>query len=117
MPPPGPVPTLRGHFDSAHPSQSTQMLRIRSSSIVPVLIGPSLPRPDRNEEELEEWCKLMLLLFKPWRVPSDLKASDVTWSDAFISFQMTPAHRKIIANMSVENECRDAREHYNEIRK
>jgi hypothetical protein len=74
----------RGKFVSAQHSQfDTHLLRLRSIPQVPVLLGPTLPRPDRSQAEYERWCRAMLVIFSPWREPSDLKHPDETWKDAF----------------------------------
>jgi hypothetical protein len=74
----------RGKFVSAQHSQfDTHLLQLRSIPQVPVLLGPTLPRPDRSQAEYERWCRAMLVIFSPWREPSDLKHPDETWKDAF----------------------------------
>lgn len=103
---------------SAHPLFSTHLSRLRSiKPVVPVLLGPSIPRGDRSLEEREQYCRAMLILFKPWRSLADLKAPDQTWIDAFENYQVPRHLRKIISNMHVENECKDARREYDDARR
>ncbi|KAI0067116.1 hypothetical protein BV25DRAFT_1771986, partial [Artomyces pyxidatus] len=77
---------------------------------VPVLLGPMLPRDDRSAEEKDAFCRAMLILFKPWRKLSDLKLPGESWSSAYDRFEFGSAARKVIENVNVEHQCRDARE-------
>ncbi|KZV62853.1 hypothetical protein PENSPDRAFT_551691, partial [Peniophora sp. CONT] len=61
---------------AAHPKFETHVARLRTIPVVPVILGPTLPRRDRAEEE---WCRAMLILFKPWRSLEDLKRPSETW--------------------------------------
>ena len=56
----------RGKFLPQHEQHKSHMSRIREVDFVPVILGPSLPRPNRGDDEYEYWCRSMLLLFKPW---------------------------------------------------
>ncbi|KAH7920571.1 hypothetical protein BV22DRAFT_987198, partial [Leucogyrophana mollusca] len=78
----------------------------------PVLLADAFPRPDRGEEELEQFCQVMLLLFKPWRDISDLKGDCLNWKCAYDAYSFPPHLSKLIHNMNVENECKDARDSY-----
>lgn len=102
--------SLRGRLSVPHPKSDTHQIRIRNKFVVPVLIGPSLPRPDRGDLEYEEWCRVMLVLFKPWRTVSDLISINQPWVDSFSSYQFKEEHTYIMKNMNVENECKDARD-------
>ena len=51
---------------------------------VPVLIG-SVPRRDQTET-YTRYCRLMLILFKPWRNAFDLRRTDESWMAAFEQF-------------------------------
>ncbi|RDX51344.1 hypothetical protein OH76DRAFT_1322515, partial [Lentinus brumalis] len=79
---------------------------------VPVVLGPRLPRHDRSPDERENWARIMLMLFLPWRHPHDLKLPNESWIDAYMrqQYRITPAHHSIIRNMNVLSECRDARD-------
>lgn len=102
--------SIRGRLSVLHPKSDTHQIRIRKTFVVPVLIGPSLPRPDRGDQEYEEWCRLMLVLFKPWRTVADLISINQPWVDSFSSCQFKEEHMYIMKNMNVENECKDARD-------
>ena len=80
--------------------------------VVPVLLGERFPRPDRSEEEREQWARAVLTLFTLWRHPFDLKEESETWYEAYErhSPNIAPEHMTIIHNMTVLSECRDARD-------
>ncbi|KAG1856861.1 hypothetical protein C8R48DRAFT_554801, partial [Suillus tomentosus] len=76
--------------------------------VVPVLLGPGIPRSDGSEEDYECYCCSILLLFKSWRDLGDLRAECTTWSAAFDACDFSPSLKAIIRNMNVENECKEA---------
>ncbi|KAI0077936.1 hypothetical protein K474DRAFT_1565201, partial [Panus rudis PR-1116 ss-1] len=73
--------------------------------------GPKLPRRDR-EELYPKYCRLMLILFKPWRHASDLRSNTQSWSEAFDEFIMNcPDNLKsIMNNIQLLHECKDSRD-------
>ncbi|KAJ6464323.1 hypothetical protein DFH09DRAFT_957822, partial [Mycena vulgaris] len=101
-----------GQFSSKlHPQFETHSQTVNRRKLVPVIIGPKFHRPDRTAEEKELWAKDVVILFKPWRTPLDLKAVDESWTHAADGMLDTlePWQRRIIRNMNVLTECRDAR--------
>jgi len=82
-----------------------------SSYYIPVPIGPALPRRDRPEL-LQKYCRLMLILFKPWCTVEDLRLPDQTWADAFSEFMETAQSgvKTVLENMQVLHECHDAKD-------
>lgn len=68
-----PVTALR--FQTEHPEYATHMMKILplTQKYVLVPLGPPLPRYDRDSSR-EAYCRLMLILFKPWIIATDLKA-------------------------------------------
>ena len=103
----------RGLFSSrVHPQFKTHMLRRRTAWLVPVLLGKRTPRKDRELDEKRMWARMMLILFVPWRLPRDLKRDEEDWLDAFKRQKhlIKRPHRRIIRNMNVLSECRDARD-------
>ena len=111
---PGRKMTARGDFNwRKHPNYTTHTNRFREVLFVPVMFGQALPRCDRGPEEKEQWCRAMTIIFKPWRQPSDLKEDDQSWTNAFEAARFHTRISKIIKNMNVENECKDARDSYN----
>ena len=94
-----------------HPQRGSHYQLICRDVFVPVLLGPSFVNPNRSSSEREVWARDMLILFKPWRKPMDLKTFGESWLDAFTRFEsdLTGRQRQIIKNMNVLTECRDAR--------
>jgi len=92
---------------------------MRGSAHISVLLGGSLPRQHKGEEENEQWCQAMLILFKPWREASEIKGNCTTWSEAFnIWFKnSTWKFHDIMANIDVEHECHNAHETYDRQRR
>ncbi|KAF8166599.1 hypothetical protein K438DRAFT_1616672, partial [Mycena galopus ATCC 62051] len=113
----GPTALPRGKLHRDHPQTVTHLARMRRVPVVNVLLGPSIPRPDRGPEEKERWCRTMLVLFKPWRSVKDLRKPNETWSDAFDCTTFSAYAHQVMRNMRVEDECKDARDVYDDLRK
>lgn len=114
----GPKPLPRGHFSNpAHVQFSTHKVRMRRSEFVPVLLGPTIPRRDKDDVSAEVWCRAMLILFKPWFSPNDLRRPGQTWTDAFAKHKFPPHLVHIMNNMNIQHECKDARDTYNPLRR
>ncbi|KAH9853908.1 hypothetical protein C2E23DRAFT_727489, partial [Lenzites betulinus] len=97
-----------------HPEQHRKAVVVatdRESGYVPVPIGGALPRRDRDTDS-ERYARLMLILFKPWRIPSDLKTGDVAWPSAFESYRehLQTQHIEVMKNLQLLHECRDSRD-------
>ncbi|KAI0359121.1 hypothetical protein OH77DRAFT_1367691, partial [Trametes cingulata] len=110
----------RGLFSSReHTQYNTHMLRLRTKWIVPVVLGDRVPRCDRGEEERNAWARMMLILFVPWRKPSDLRETSESWTVAFERqrYKISARCTEVIANMNVLTECRDARDSFREMRR
>ncbi|KAH7931396.1 hypothetical protein BV22DRAFT_998505, partial [Leucogyrophana mollusca] len=92
---------------------STHVLKVRSASrrLVPVPIGSSIPRRDR-EDVRSRYSRLMLIFFKPWTNPSDLRIKGQSWNDAFDQFLVDcpDRFRFVMKNMQIFHECRDSRD-------
>ncbi|KAJ3719272.1 hypothetical protein C8R42DRAFT_541055, partial [Lentinula raphanica] len=73
--------------------------------------GPGIPRRDRPEV-YERYCRLMLILFKPWRAPSDLRLPGQAWSQEFDNFKTCcqPQITEYMCNMQLLHECKDSRD-------
>ncbi|KAJ7648173.1 hypothetical protein DFH06DRAFT_901081, partial [Mycena polygramma] len=104
-------------LDDKHHEVDTHLSRFRSTPVVNVLLGERIPRPDRGEAEKARWCRAMMILFKPWRSLSDLKDARESWTTAFDRTVFNPVAVSIMANMNVENECKDARDKYEVLRR
>lgn len=103
----------RVEFLDGHSEKQSHILRIRAinQSRVPVPIGPSLPRRDRQDIK-EKYCRLMLILFKPWRRALDLRNTGQSWSDAFDDFARSCSTDilAVMDNMQILHECKDSRD-------
>lgn len=107
----------KSHTFPLHPQHAqsrTKAQRVRSDPsmcFIPVPIGPALPRRDRTEL-YPKYCRLMLILFKPWRVAGDLRSPGQSWVDAFEEFLETCDNsiKGVLNNMQVLHECRDAKD-------
>lgn len=67
----GRPPSEREPFLPGHPQASSHINVKRVNPIIPILLGPSIPRKDR-EDTRERYCRAILALFSPWRSISDL---------------------------------------------
>ncbi|KAG1877564.1 hypothetical protein F4604DRAFT_1492319, partial [Suillus subluteus] len=58
------------------------------------------------------YCQPMLLLFKPWRCPIDLRQKGQGWEDAFQSFSNScePWFHFMMKNMQLHHECRTSQD-------
>ncbi|OJT09408.1 hypothetical protein TRAPUB_14111 [Trametes pubescens] len=110
----------RGRFSSSEHTQfETHTLRMKRDTFVPVVLGDRVPRSDRGVEEQERWARMMLILFVPWRRPSDLRQAGETWLEALERRRdhISAEHETIMANMNVLSECRDVRDAFSAMRK
>ncbi|KAK0452779.1 uncharacterized protein EV420DRAFT_1244913, partial [Desarmillaria tabescens] len=73
--------------------------------------GPAIPHWDRKDL-YPRYCRLMLLLFKPWVSAGDLHDVGQTWETAFSEFikMAGPEVLKVINNMQIMHECKDSRD-------
>ena len=103
----------REPFRSGHPQASSHINVKRVKSVVPVLLGPPIPRRDR-EDTKERYCRSILALFLPWRSISDLCDIDQTWEQAFEirRSKITPESCKIIENIQLLQECKNDRDEH-----
>ncbi|KAF8443745.1 hypothetical protein L210DRAFT_3310151, partial [Boletus edulis BED1] len=76
---------------------------------VPIILGDGLVKLTGQNPEDDKYFQYNLLLFKPWRSFSNLRPDGHSWSDMFDRADFSPYCRKLIANMIVDAECRDAK--------
>ena len=103
----------RCDLHATHPESSTHFLWIRKPQINRVVVPIGLAIPRRDQEKIyPQYCRLMLMLFKPWLKASDLRTAGQTWSEAFEQFQQNcPQKQKdIMNNMQILHECKDSRD-------
>ncbi|KAJ3965944.1 hypothetical protein EV361DRAFT_809857, partial [Lentinula raphanica] len=100
-------------FQIEHLQAQTHTLKLLKARdrVVPICIGPSIPRRDRPEV-YERYSRLMLILFKPWRKIEDLRESSELWSEAFAKFKACcdTSVVKFMDNMQLLHECKDSRD-------
>ncbi|KAJ7441126.1 hypothetical protein FB451DRAFT_1058292, partial [Mycena latifolia] len=86
------------------------------TKIIPNFIGGALPRSDKGDRAA--YCMTMLVLFKPWRSPADLKDAVSTWDQAFKEHEFSPRQKELLQNFNVRYECNDARDdHFAQMKK
>ena len=100
-------------FQAEHPQALSHINIKRIRPIVPVLLGLSVPRSDR-EDTRERYCRSILTLFYPWRSVEDLCEVDQTWAQAFEirRTKITPESYKIIDNIQLFQECKSDRDEH-----
>jgi hypothetical protein len=105
-------------FDPNHPDYTTHIQQLRHPDRRPIStpLGPSLPRRDKTDH-YEKYCRLMLILFKPWNTPSDLTLGYNAFQTAFQAFITDNEKWKpLLDNMQLLHECRDNRDDHFESR-
>ncbi|KAF9037306.1 hypothetical protein BDZ89DRAFT_908455, partial [Hymenopellis radicata] len=73
--------------------------------------GPGIPRRD-CPALYTRYCRLMLILFKPWGSSADLRHPGESWPNAFDRFEKEaePHVKFVINNMQLLHECHDSRD-------
>ena len=94
-------------FRADHPQYSTHILIRRSFAVVPVLVGPAIPRQDR-EDTAERYARAVLTLFHPWTTAVDICHVNQSWSEALNMLQPTFSSKsnKVISNIQLLHECK-----------
>lgn len=98
-------------FQIQHPQYFSHLIIRRCFRVVPVLIGPSIPRSER-EDTKERYARAILTLFCPWRNVLDICEIDQLWSDALKIRRSTFSimSDKVINNIQLLNECKKDRD-------
>ena len=109
----GRPPSEREPFLPEHTQASSHINVKRVTPILPILLGPSIPRRDR-EDTKERYCRSILTLFTPWRSISDLCDPHETWGQAFGIRQsrITTESQKMIDNIQLLQECKNDRDEH-----
>ena len=94
-------------FTSEHPQAKSHGIIKRTEPVFPVLVGPQIPRQDR-EETRERYSRAIATLFIPWRSVRDLCDVNQSWSDALSTRQqnISGQSQKIIENTQLLHECK-----------
>ncbi|CAF3216047.1 unnamed protein product [Rotaria sp. Silwood2] len=107
----------RHTFESAHPQSSSHIIIKHTKPVVPVLIGPQIPRQER-EETRERYSRALLTLFVPWRSVHDLCVLNQTWTEPLEVQKplISLTSLKIIQNIQLLHECKhDRDEHLSQV--
>ena len=103
----------RESFQIGHPQVASHINIKRMKSVIPILLGPPVPRRDRDDTK-ERYSRSILTLFFPWRSIQDVCDVDQTWEEAFKIRQtrILPASWKIIDNIQLLQECKNDRDEH-----
>ena len=103
----GRPPQERYTFTAKHPQAKSHGIIKRTELVVPVLVGPQIPRQDR-EETRERYSRAIATLFIPWRSVRDLCDMNQSWSDALSARQqnISGQSQKIIENIQLLHDCK-----------
>jgi hypothetical protein len=103
----------RENFQVGHPQVASHINIKRIKTVVPILLGPPVPRRDRDDTR-ERYCRSILTLFVPWRSIQDICDVDQTWEEAFQMRQakILPTSWKIINNIQLLHECKNDRDEH-----
>jgi hypothetical protein len=109
----GRIASERQTFQAGHPQASSHINIRRMEPVVPVLLGPPVPRRDR-EDTRERYCRSILTLFVPWRSVQDVCDVNQTWEQAFETrhIRITSESHKIIDNIQLLQECKNDRDEH-----
>lgn len=102
---------LRFKFLERHPQVLTHILIQRATNVIPVLIGPQIPRQN-CELTQERYCRCILTLFKPWRTFLDLCDLEENWFPAFRKHEgyfHESDCMEMIGNIELLHECKEHR--------
>ncbi|CAF3981998.1 unnamed protein product, partial [Rotaria sp. Silwood1] len=94
-----------------HPQASSHGIIKRLKPVIPVLIGPQIPRKDREETQ-ERYSRAIATLFIPWRSVKDLCNVNQSWREALLSRQgsISADSQQIIGNIQLLHECKKDRD-------
>jgi hypothetical protein len=103
----------RHTFENTHPQSSSHILIKRNRPVVPVLLGPQIPRRDR-EDTHDRYCRALLTLFVPWRSINDLCILAESWSEALKARKhlISDDALRIIENIQLLHECKNDRDQH-----
>ncbi|CAF4199822.1 unnamed protein product [Adineta steineri] len=94
-----------------HPQAKSHGVIKRIKPIVPVLLGPQIPRKDREETQ-ERYSRAIATLFIPWRSVKDLCAGNQSWREALSSRQesISIESKEIIEHIQLLHDCKKDRD-------
>ncbi|KAI5821523.1 hypothetical protein K523DRAFT_197780, partial [Schizophyllum commune Tattone D] len=114
-PPTRELPRSYHAFLYGHSQANSHCMKIRAE-IDPTLVLNFMRWLPRNDgESRDEYIRVMLMLFKPWRHARDLKEEDETWEEAFANHNFTERERELMRNFNLRWECIDGRDNFREV--
>ncbi|KAJ7625274.1 hypothetical protein DFH06DRAFT_1007893, partial [Mycena polygramma] len=100
------------NFKPGHPQYTTHCLKKLDAPAIPVLMGYRIPRNDSHDDQTK-YAVIILTLFKVWSdmKSSPLKSPELGWVDAFkmLKPSMLPEHARVVLNMQLLYQTRDAK--------
>lgn len=98
-------------FMTGHPQASSHGIIKRPKPVVPVLMGPQIPRRDREDTQ-ERYSRAIATLFIPWRSVKDLCDVNQSWCEALSLRQgsISQESQQIIDNIQLLHECKKDRD-------
>ncbi|CAF1582050.1 unnamed protein product, partial [Adineta steineri] len=101
----------RYSFMIEHQQAKSHGIIKRLKSIVPVLLGPQIPRKDREETQ-ERYSRAIATLFIPWRSVKDLCVVNQSWREALSSRQesISTESKQIIEHIQLLHNCKKDRD-------
>ena len=98
-------------FTSEHSQAKSHGIIKRTEPVFPVLVGPQIPRQDR-EETRERYSRAIATLFIRWRSVRGLCDVNQSWSDTLSARQqnISGQSQKIIENIQLLHECKTDRD-------
>ncbi|KAH6894768.1 hypothetical protein BKA70DRAFT_1532489, partial [Coprinopsis sp. MPI-PUGE-AT-0042] len=100
-------------FTDTHPLADTHALRINPGNvetIVPDFVGDRIPRCTSDSDG--EYSAMVLSIFVPWTVGTDLRSADETWAHALSRRTLPSRLASVVKNLNLKYECLDARDDY-----
>jgi site-specific DNA-adenine methylase len=98
-------------FMTEHPQANSHGIIKRLKPVVPVLVGPQIPRRDREDTQ-ERYSRAIATLFISWRNVKDLCDVNQSWCEALSSRQesISIQSKQIIENIQLLYECKKDRD-------
>ena len=95
-------------FCAEHYQYGVQELVQMAYDVVPLLLCPTIPRKEDNENKTD-YAKMILLLFKSWRELSKIKDEGSNWEECLVTFvsNASPWILKLIDNIECLKKSQD----------
>lgn len=107
-----PKEPLKNTFQYGHSLASDYCMKIRGEIDPYLVLNFMCLLPRSNSENCNEYIRVMLMLFKPWRHACDLKDEDESWEDTFARHPFTERELDLMKNFNLRWECIDGRDSF-----